>query len=90
MGGAGTNPPSGAVLSITRAEWDSENGSLRLEGRCSDYAATLRADFAGRMEPVANDTGRFRNVFNNVATDPVMISVSASNGLTTTSAVEVK
>jgi hypothetical protein len=42
------------------------------------------------MEPVTNDTGRFRNVFNNVATDPVTITVTASNGLTSTSPVEVK
>jgi hypothetical protein len=89
-GGAATNPPIGATLSITRAEWDAENQSLRLEGRCSDYSATLRADFGGRMEPLANDTGRFRNVFNNVATDPMTITVTASNGVTATSAVDVK
>jgi hypothetical protein len=86
-GGAGMNPPTAAVLSITRAEWDSEKESLRLEGSCSDYAATLRADFSGRMEAVANDMGRFRNVFNNVATDPGMITVTASNGVAATSAV---
>jgi len=86
-GGGGTNPPTGATLSITRAEWDSENESLRLEGRCSDYAATLRADFSGRMEAVTNNMGRFRNVFNNVAKDPGTVTVTASNGATATSAV---
>jgi hypothetical protein len=89
-GGAGMNPPSVARLSITRAEWDSEKASLRLEGDCSDYSATLRADFSGRTEPVTNDTGRFRNVFSNVASNPVTITVTASNGVTATSGVAVK
>ncbi|HEX3598344.1 MAG TPA: hypothetical protein VHU80_24720 [Polyangiaceae bacterium] len=78
------------MMSITRAEWDSAKETLRLEGECSDYSASLSAEFGGRTEPMTNDMGRFRNEFTNVASNPGTVTVTTTSGVSAASSVTVK
>lgn len=91
-GGTGTTSGSSStvVLAVTRAEWDADKETLRLEGTVSDVTATLTAEFGGRTEPLANDAGRFRNEFTNVVSDPPTVTVRTGGGAIATSPVTAK
>jgi hypothetical protein len=86
--GAPGSPGTTDRLSITRAEWRSETGTLRLEGTCSNYTASLTAEFGGRREALLNASGRFRSEFSSVTTKPATVTVTASTGASATSAVQ--
>jgi hypothetical protein len=83
-------PPGASGLVVTKARWDSEDNVLSVEGAVSDLTATLRVDFGGRSENVANDAGRFRGDFVGVVVYPPTVTVTASSGATATSSVEAK
>jgi hypothetical protein len=77
-------------IAVTRARWDGETSTLTVEGSVADSMATLRVDFGGHAEPIANDAGRFRGDFVGVVVYPPTVTVTASSGATVTSPVESK
>jgi hypothetical protein len=91
VAGAGAGGGASAVMvAITRAEWDSEKETLRLEGTCSNYMSTMNAEFGGRTEGLANSMGRFRDQFSNVIVNPGTVTVKTNDGAQATSTVMAK
>jgi hypothetical protein len=60
---------------------------LQLEGTCSDPAATLRAEFGGRTESLANNAGVFRADFAGVAVYPPTVTVVSDSGTSVSASV---
>jgi hypothetical protein len=86
----GNPPPQTDTVTIDKAQWDSRNGEMSIEGTASNGAAVLTATFGTRTEAVFNDAGRFRVTIIGVAANPGTVTVTSNGGGSDTAAVSTK
>jgi hypothetical protein len=77
------------TLTIDRARYKEDDGELEVRGEVSDPGVSLSVEFGGRVEPLDNDDGEFRDEFSDVEDAPATLTVRASDGSSVTVAVEV-